>query len=189
MYLSLHNLHLERINPCFTCNFPLIMNRKLECYLTVILPLWGLSSTATMLIMAQKRKLARLVFGRFRIVESLLCRAFERLNVPIFVMLFAKKPSKLGPNGPHNGWDFTFSPALPWLWANMLIEYRPKWWILFVHNHLLYKDSVFLYMLYPTSFQAMDYLFITLQFPEDSHFYHGTVCPTQSTLIKSAFTQ
>ncbi len=49
--------------------------------LTVILPLWGLSLTAPVLIMAQKRKLA---------------------------LLFAQKPSKLGPNGPHIGWDFTF---------------------------------------------------------------------------------
>ena len=49
--------------------------------LTVILPLWGLSLTAPVLIMAQKRKLA---------------------------LLFAQKPSKLGPNGPHIGWDFTY---------------------------------------------------------------------------------
>ncbi len=37
--------------------------------LTVILPLWGLSLTAPVQIMAQKRKVAHLVFERFHIVE------------------------------------------------------------------------------------------------------------------------
>ncbi len=40
--------------------------------------------------MAQKRKVAHLVLGIF-----------------VFVVLFAQKPSKLGPNGPQIGRDFT----------------------------------------------------------------------------------
>ncbi len=38
--------------------------------LMVILPLWGLSLTAPVLLMAQKLKLSHLVFGRFYIVET-----------------------------------------------------------------------------------------------------------------------
>ncbi len=64
-------------SPTYPTIFPSVATRVtfqhcsvLSTTLTVILPLWGQSLMAPVRIMAQKQKLADLVFGRFRIVDS-----------------------------------------------------------------------------------------------------------------------
>ena len=67
--------------------------------------------SAPVLIMAQKRK-------------------FQRLNMPLFVFvvlaLFAQKPSKLGPNGPHN---YCLRCLATVCSLFMVLNYDATWWM------------------------------------------------------------
>ncbi len=76
---------------------------------------WGLTLTAPVLITAQKRKVAHLVFGIF-----------------VFVVLFTQKPSTLGPNGPQIGWDFKREPEQIYFRGNFWHQFKllnaKSWW-------------------------------------------------------------
>ncbi len=53
--------------------------------------------------------------------SNLMCEISLNIGCVIFVVLFAQKPSNLGPNGPNIGWDFTYGNFLV-SWKLLFIE-------------------------------------------------------------------